>query len=138
MSYESLENVGNIEETNGQNRKQLQARPKLPKGNKDLQDLFIILKYLGAVGRPSVRCMTGGANTTSGKAPPAAAAASLPPYKSAATPDPGNKTVGPGASRSGDYKCVEYFCYNKTSYFDLEAEMVKDRLPQPSADNGCR
>uniref|UniRef100_A0A1B6GY67 Uncharacterized protein n=1 Tax=Cuerna arida TaxID=1464854 RepID=A0A1B6GY67_9HEMI len=40
--------------------------------------------------------------------------------------------VGPGASKSGDYKNPEYFCYNNTSYFEAEIEMAKYRLPQPS------
>lgn len=41
--------------------------------------------------------------------------------------------VGPGASRGGQYKNVEYFCYHKMSYFDAELEMLQYRLPQPSA-----
>ncbi|XP_054278584.1 uncharacterized protein LOC128997030 [Macrosteles quadrilineatus] len=41
--------------------------------------------------------------------------------------------VGPGASKSGAYKNPEYFCYNTTSYFEAEVEMLKYRLPQPSA-----
>lgn len=40
--------------------------------------------------------------------------------------------VGPGASKSGEYKNPEYFCYNTTSYFEAEVEMLKYRLPQPS------
>lgn len=43
--------------------------------------------------------------------------------------------VGPGALKTGEYKNSEYYSYNAMSYFDLEAEMVKDRLPQPSAGN---
>ncbi|PSN36078.1 hypothetical protein C0J52_06702 [Blattella germanica] len=41
--------------------------------------------------------------------------------------------VGPGASKAGNYKNPEYFCYNKTSYFEAEIEMAKFRLPQPSS-----
>ncbi|KAK7071166.1 hypothetical protein SK128_009011 [Halocaridina rubra] len=76
------------------------------------------------------------------KPPPAAAskstasAASSFAYNSPATPvDPG-QPVGPGASKTGDYPNTEYYTYNKMSYFDLEVEMGKDRIPQPSADNG--
>ncbi len=31
------------------------------------------------------------------------------------------------------YKSSDYFGYNNYSYFDIENEMVKYRLPQPSA-----
>lgn len=41
--------------------------------------------------------------------------------------------TGPGASKNGKYKNPEYFCYHPTSYFDAEIEMLKFRLPQPSA-----
>lgn len=41
--------------------------------------------------------------------------------------------VGPGASKSGNYKNPEYFSYHRTSYFDAEPELAKYRLPQPSA-----
>ncbi|XP_055545910.1 uncharacterized protein LOC129730539 [Wyeomyia smithii] len=41
--------------------------------------------------------------------------------------------IGPGASRDGEYKVPEYFCYDKASYFEAEVEMEKFRLPQPSA-----
>uniref|UniRef100_A0A1B6E9G1 Uncharacterized protein n=1 Tax=Clastoptera arizonana TaxID=38151 RepID=A0A1B6E9G1_9HEMI len=41
--------------------------------------------------------------------------------------------VGPGASKSGKYKNPEYFCYNTTSFFEAEIEMLKYRCPQPSA-----
>ncbi|XP_076252604.1 uncharacterized protein LOC143191435 [Rhynchophorus ferrugineus] len=40
--------------------------------------------------------------------------------------------VGPGASKSSGYKNPEYFCYDKTSYFEAEVEMLKYRCPQPS------
>jgi hypothetical protein len=40
--------------------------------------------------------------------------------------------VGPGASKGGQYKNPEYFCYNRMSYFEAEMEMSKYRLPQPS------
>lgn len=41
--------------------------------------------------------------------------------------------VGPGASKSSQYKNPEYFCYNNISYFEAEVEMSKFRLPQPSS-----
>ncbi|KAL1450782.1 hypothetical protein WDU94_003104 [Cyamophila willieti] len=41
--------------------------------------------------------------------------------------------VGPGASKSSDYKNPEYFSYNTTSYFEAEIEMLKYRCPQPKA-----
>lgn len=41
--------------------------------------------------------------------------------------------VGPGASKTGEYKVPEYFNYNKNSYFEAEVEMNKYRLPQPSS-----
>lgn len=44
-----------------------------------------------------------------------------------------NEPVGPGAAKNQAYKNPEYFCYNKTSYFEAEVEMAKYRLPQPSA-----
>ena len=43
--------------------------------------------------------------------------------------------VGPGASKSGDYKNPEYYLYNNKSYFDLEVEMMKDRIKQPASGN---
>lgn len=43
-----------------------------------------------------------------------------------------NEEVGPGAAKSSNYKNPEYFCYNSTSYFEAEVEMLKFRLPQPS------
>uniref|UniRef100_A0A0A9YC39 NADH dehydrogenase [ubiquinone] flavoprotein 3, mitochondrial n=1 Tax=Lygus hesperus TaxID=30085 RepID=A0A0A9YC39_LYGHE len=44
-----------------------------------------------------------------------------------------NSAVGPGASFQGEYKVPEYFCYDKTSYFEAEIEMLKYRCPQPSS-----
>ncbi|XP_062554732.1 uncharacterized protein LOC134219859 [Armigeres subalbatus] len=41
--------------------------------------------------------------------------------------------IGPGASRDGEYKVPEYYCYDKNSYFEAEIEMNKFRLPQPSS-----
>lgn len=40
--------------------------------------------------------------------------------------------VGPGASKHGDYKNPEYFCYKPTSFYDAEIEIAQYRLPQPS------
>jgi len=56
-------------------------------------------------------------------------------YASPATPTPPDEPVGPGAHKAGDYKNPEYYCYNPTSYFDLEVEMVRERCPQPVAEN---
>lgn len=44
-----------------------------------------------------------------------------------------SEPVGPGASKATDYKNPEYFCYDKTSYFQAEIEMLKYRCPQPSS-----
>lgn len=44
-----------------------------------------------------------------------------------------NEPVGPGASKAAEYKNPEYYCYDKTSYFQAEIEMLKYRCPQPSA-----
>ncbi|XP_046746860.1 uncharacterized protein LOC124411653 [Diprion similis] len=43
-----------------------------------------------------------------------------------------NNPVGPKASKSGEYKNPEYFCYNVTSFAEAEVEMAKFRLPAPS------
>lgn len=43
-----------------------------------------------------------------------------------------NEPVGPGASKAADYKNPEYYCYDKTSYFQAEIEILKYRCPQPS------
>lgn len=40
--------------------------------------------------------------------------------------------VGPSASKNGEYKNPEYFCYNVTSFAEAEVEMAKFRLPAPS------
>lgn len=42
--------------------------------------------------------------------------------------------VGPGAAKNTGYKNPEYFCYDKTSYFEAEIEMLKYRCPQPSVN----
>lgn len=44
----------------------------------------------------------------------------------------GSQPVGPGAAKNAAYKNPEYFCYDKTSYFEAEIEMLKYRCPQPS------
>ncbi|KAF0300234.1 NADH dehydrogenase [ubiquinone] flavoprotein 3, mitochondrial [Amphibalanus amphitrite] len=57
-----------------------------------------------------------------------------PASKGAASPPPADDTpVGPGASKAGTYKNPEYYRYNPMSYFDLELDMKKDRLPQPNS-----
>lgn len=41
--------------------------------------------------------------------------------------------VGPGASKdSPNYKNPEYFAYHVMSFADMDLEMVKHRVPQPS------
>jgi len=42
--------------------------------------------------------------------------------------------VGPGATKTGDYKAPEYFCYTKWFFTEAEVEMQKYRCPQPSAN----
>ncbi|XP_076043898.1 NADH:ubiquinone oxidoreductase subunit V3 [Oratosquilla oratoria] len=66
----------------------------------------------------------------------AAASASVQYDLGKATPSPPSEPVGPGASKTGDYKNAEYYCYNETSFFDFEIDMAKDRIEQPGADNG--
>ncbi|KAK5643578.1 hypothetical protein RI129_007423 [Pyrocoelia pectoralis] len=44
----------------------------------------------------------------------------------------GSDPVGPGASKSTNYKNPEYFSYHQLSYYEAEIEMAKYRLPQPS------
>ncbi|XP_065582455.1 uncharacterized protein LOC136041665 [Artemia franciscana] len=43
------------------------------------------------------------------------------------------KPVGPGASKSGQYKNSEFYTYNPMSYYDIEAEMSSFRLPRVSS-----
>ncbi|XP_058822962.1 uncharacterized protein LOC131684268 [Topomyia yanbarensis] len=78
---------------------------------------------------------------TTGRTGAAGGAKPVPP-KSASGDVPGLSSkcvhsksgpIGPGASRDGEYKVPEYFCYDKGSYFEAEVEMEKFRLPQPSA-----
>lgn len=46
---------------------------------------------------------------------------------------PTTEPVGPGASATGQYKVPEYFCFDRTTYYEAEVEMAKYRCPQPSA-----
>lgn len=41
--------------------------------------------------------------------------------------------VGPGVQpdKSGVYKTPEYFCYNRTSFYEAEVEIAKYRNPPP-------
>lgn len=41
--------------------------------------------------------------------------------------------LGPGASKSKEYKVPEYFCYDRYSFSSAEVEMAKYRCSQPSA-----
>ncbi|XP_066587005.1 uncharacterized protein [Prorops nasuta] len=40
--------------------------------------------------------------------------------------------VGPGASKTKEYKNPEYFCYHVDSFGEAEVELAKHRLPAPS------
>ncbi|EAT45958.1 AAEL002797-PA [Aedes aegypti] len=78
--------------------------------------------------------------TPTGSKPAAASQAAAPKPVSADVPGLSSKCVhsktgpiGPGASRDGEYKVPEYYCYDKNSYFEAEIEMNKFRLPQPSS-----
>lgn len=46
-----------------------------------------------------------------------------------------SEPVGPGASKSADYKCPEYYNFNEMSYFEAEVEMAQYRLPQPDSES---
>lgn len=64
--------------------------------------------------------------------PPAAASPANVPGLSSDVVRVPSEPVGPGASKAADYKNPEYYCYDKTSYFQAEIEMLKYRCPQPS------
>lgn len=42
--------------------------------------------------------------------------------------------VGPGATKTGEYKAPEYFCYSKWFFTEAEVEMQQYRCPQPNAN----
>jgi len=44
-----------------------------------------------------------------------------------------SEPLGPGASKTTNYKNPEYFSYSNTSYFEAEVEMLQYRCPQPSS-----
>jgi hypothetical protein len=44
-----------------------------------------------------------------------------------------NNNNQPKAADPKDYKASEYYQYDQYSYFDIEKEMIKYRLPQPSS-----
>jgi len=46
---------------------------------------------------------------------------------------PKSQPLGPGAATDGIYKVPEYYCYNRTSYYEAEVELAQFRCPQPSA-----
>ncbi|XP_067004419.2 uncharacterized protein [Anabrus simplex] len=73
--------------------------------------------------------------SSSTKPKPSAPISSIPdvPGLSSAVVAAATGEVGPGASKTGDYKNPEYFLYNNMSYFEAEIEMAKYRLPQPSS-----
>lgn len=66
------------------------------------------------------------------KQPPASTGVPTVPGLTKAVVDVPNEPVGPGAAKNTDYKNPEYFCYDKSSYFEAEVEMLKYRCPQPS------
>ena len=37
------------------------------------------------------------------------------------------------AEYSASYKCTEYYGHSDTSFYDIENDMLKDRLPQPDS-----
>ncbi|BES90943.1 Hypothetical protein NTJ_03751 [Nesidiocoris tenuis] len=74
-------------------------------------------------------------STQSSDSPPAAKAPIVKdvPGLSANCLSVPNEAVGPGVTAQSEYKVPEYFCYDKTSYFEAEIEILKYRLPQPSS-----
>nr|CAI5827173.1 unnamed protein product [Callosobruchus analis] len=84
------------------------------------------------------RCFTGGkvifAKQRSESGASATSHTSIPDVEglSKACVNVPNQPVGPGAAKNTGYKNPEYFCYDKTSYFEAEIEMLKYRCPQPS------
>lgn len=41
--------------------------------------------------------------------------------------------IKPDVGKGKKYQVPEYFKYNQYSYFDVEKDMVKDRVPQPKS-----
>lgn len=80
------------------------------------------------------RSLTVGKIIYSKSTGPASTSGIIPdvPGLSAAVVKVSKESVGPGATKSGEYKNPEYFCYDKTSYFEAEIEILKYRCPQPS------
>lgn len=72
------------------------------------------------------------ANKIPAPSPPTPQVKSVPGL-SAACVKSKSELVGPGASATAQYKVPEYFCYDKSTYFEAEVEMASFRLPQPSA-----
>ncbi|XP_049875526.1 uncharacterized protein LOC126373400 [Pectinophora gossypiella] len=86
------------------------------------------------------RCYSEGTGQSQGSSsssapPPSSSTVPDVPGLSSAVVEPASQPVGPNVdpAKSGAYKVPEYYCYNNTSYFEAEIEMLKYRLPQPSA-----
>ncbi|KAG8229817.1 hypothetical protein J437_LFUL008184 [Ladona fulva] len=85
---------------------------------------------------------SAGASSKTTSSPGSSASSKKPSSASSPTVDvPGlsnkvlsvpNAEVGPGASKSSNYKNPEYFSYHKFSFAEAEMEMIKFRIPQPS------
>lgn len=45
----------------------------------------------------------------------------------------GNCEIKPGVSKTGEYKNPEYHSYNKWSFYEVQNELEKFRMPPPSA-----
>lgn len=71
-------------------------------------------------------------NKPSSQSPTPTPNATEVPRLSAAVVKVASEPVGPGAAKNGNYKNPEYFCYDRTSYYEAEIEMLQYRCPQPS------
>lgn len=71
--------------------------------------------------------------SSSPQSPPSTSAALNVPGLSSQVLNVPNEPVGPGAAKAAEYKNPEYYCYDKTSYFQAEIEILKYRCPQPSS-----
>ncbi|CAH0387465.1 unnamed protein product [Bemisia tabaci] len=83
-------------------------------------------------GSASSKSTKSGAKSGAKSTAPASPSGDVPGLSSQCLSVPATE-VGPGASKQGDYKNPEYFCYNDASFFEAEVEMSKFRCPQPSA-----
>lgn len=79
-----------------------------------------------------VRTFSQGAKPTSASPSSSTVNANVPGLSSKIVL-PKSQPLGPGAATDGKYKVPEYYCYDRTSYYEAEVELAKYRLPQPSA-----